>query len=164
MNTLRARRARRLYYPRGRLPPGTILRDGSRRRPSKVEARNPNLTRRVLVIEDDRDSAEGLRLLLERAGHRVAVVHGGVAALEQARSFLPEAVVCDLGLPGDLDGFEVARAIRGLDALRSTLLIALTGHGFEQERSAEAGFDSYLTKPIDPDALRALLANPTRQA
>jgi CheY-like chemotaxis protein len=122
-----------------------------------------SLTRRVLVIEDDRDSAEGLRLLLERAGHRVAVVHAGEAALEQARSFLPEAVVCDLSLPGDLDGFGVARALREDAALCSTWLIALTGYGSEEQRSAEAGFDLYLTKPIDPLALRSLLAGPIRR-
>jgi PAS domain S-box-containing protein len=115
---------------------------------------------RVLVIEDNRDAAESLRMVLELAGHRVAVAHAGQTGLESARGFRPEIVLCDIGLPGGMDGYAVARALRADGELFGVTLIALTGYGQEedQRRARQAGFDRHLTKPVDPGALAELLA------
>jgi two-component system CheB/CheR fusion protein len=116
--------------------------------------------RRCLVIEDNADAAETLGMLLELFGHQVRVVHDGRQGLEEARRFKPEAVLCDIGLPGGLDGYEVARRMRQDPVLRNARLVALTGYGQEedQRRAREAGFDIHLTKPADPETLERLLA------
>ncbi len=126
--------------------------EGSRRRTS----REP---RRILVVEDNDDAAESLKLLLSLAGHEVATADDGRTALERVRAFRPEVVLCDLGLPGDLDGLAVAGAIRSDPALGSPYLVALTGFGQaeDREQARAAGFDRHLTKPADPDLLRSLL-------
>ncbi len=115
--------------------------------------------RRCLIIEDNVDAAESLSLLLQLTGHEADVAFDGSAGLEKARSFRPEVVLCDIGLPGSLDGYGVARAFRADPELRSAFLIALTGYGQEEDRrrALEAGFDTHLTKPADLDALRRLL-------
>jgi len=115
--------------------------------------------RRCLLIEDNPDAAESMGLLLELSGHQVEIAHDGRQGLAAARRFLPEIVLCDIGLPGGMDGYEVARQMRGDPALRGASLIALTGYGQDddQRRAAEAGFDVHLTKPADPDALERLL-------
>ncbi|MCI0455859.1 MAG: ATP-binding protein [Gemmataceae bacterium] len=119
---------------------------------------------RVLVIEDSPDTAESLRLLFLLTGHEVEVAHTGPAGVTAARSFCPEVVVCDVGLPGGMDGYAVARALRREPASASAFLIALTGYGREddQRRCAEAGFDLHLTKPADPNQLQRLLAGQLR--
>jgi CheY-like chemotaxis protein len=122
------------------------------------------LALKILVIEDDGDTVEALRLLLELAGHDVATADSGESGVEQARRFRPDAVLCDLALPGSLDGYAVARALRGESALRATRLVALSGYDEDGGSSAEAGFDVHLTKPIDPDGLGSLLAAWERQA
>ena len=116
--------------------------------------------RRCLVIEDHEDAAESLALLLRLTGHEVEVAFDASEGLEKARSFHPEVVLCDIGLPGAMDGYEVARALRTDAETRSAFLIALTGYGQEDDRrrALEAGFDAHLTKPADLDALRRLLA------
>ena len=116
--------------------------------------------RRCLVIEDHTDAAESLALLLELAGHEVAVAFDAASGLEKARSFGPDVVLCDIGLPGAMDGYGVARALRTAAETRSAYLIALTGYGQEDDRrrALEAGFDAHLTKPADLDALHRLLA------
>ena len=117
--------------------------------------------RRVLVVDDSRDSAESLALLLELKGHEVRVALDGPAALEAARGFLPEIVLLDIGLPG-MDGYEVARRLRagrdGIDG-EGMLLVALTGYGQDEDRrrSREAGFDHHLVKPVDFDELARVL-------
>jgi two-component system CheB/CheR fusion protein len=118
--------------------------------------------RRVLVVEDDRDSAEGIAALLRLRGHSVEVALDGPSALAKARDFRPDVVLCDIGLPGELDGYEVARALRSDPALKSARLIALTGYGQrdDQRRANEAGFDAHLTKPADLTQLEALLQAP----
>jgi CheY-like chemotaxis protein len=117
---------------------------------------------RVLVVDDNVDAAETLADLLDLWGHPVCTVHDGAAALEQAESFQPAVVLLDIGLPG-IDGYEVAQRLRR-DQGYCGLLIALTGYGQDEDRrrSEEAGFDHHLTKPVDPEVLRALLTSPPR--
>ncbi len=106
---------------------------------------------RVLVIEDSPDTAESMRMLFAMTGHAVAVAHTGPAGLEAARTFRPQVIVCDIGLPGGMDGYAVARAIRRDPALAGLRLIALSGYGQDEDRrrSREAGFDLHLIKPVD---------------
>jgi CheY-like chemotaxis protein len=120
----------------------------------------PESLRRCLIIEDNVDAAESLSLLLELIGHQAAVAYDGAEGVEKARGFHPEVVLCDIGLPGRLDGYAVARCFRADPELRSAFLIALTGYGQEEDRrrALEAGFDTHLTKPADLDALRRLLS------
>ncbi len=120
----------------------------------------PDQSRRCLVIEDNVDAAESLALLLQLSGHEAEVAFDGAAGVEKARSFRPEVVFCDIGLPGGLDGYAVARAFRADPELRSAFLVALTGYGQEEDRrrALEAGFDAHLTKPADIDELKRMLA------
>src|SRR5262249_18397388 len=115
---------------------------------------------RVLVVEDNRDTAETLRLLFSMSGHDVAVAHNGADAIETARRFRPEVVLCDIGLPGDMNGYDLAQLVRKDPALSGMHLIALTGYGQEQdqERSRHAGFDAHLTKPVEFTDLERILA------
>jgi PAS domain S-box-containing protein len=114
---------------------------------------------RILVIEDHADAAESLRMLLEFSGHQVAVAHAGQRGLEIARDFQPEVVLCDIGLPGGMDGYAVARALRADPDQSMAALIALSGYGQEedQRKARQAGFDRHLTKPVDPGTLTRLL-------
>lgn len=114
--------------------------------------------RRVLVVEDHVDAAEMLRELLELSGHEVTVASSGHEALEALRRRRFDVVLCDLGIP-DMSGYEVARAVRADAGLRGTSLVALTGYGQPEDRrrTAEAGFDEHLTKPVDLEALHAVL-------
>jgi CheY-like chemotaxis protein len=120
---------------------------------------DPEQPVRVLVIEDNPDTAETLRFLLEHKGHEVAVAHTGPAGVLTATLWAPDAVVCDLRLP-DLDGWGVAQALRGHPVTRSSRLIAFSGHNTEadRERSRQAGFDQHLAKAADPEELLRLLA------
>jgi PAS domain S-box-containing protein len=116
--------------------------------------------RRVLVIDDNEDGAESLRLLLEASGHRVEVAHDGRTGLELARRFAPDVVLCDIGLADGPSGYDVARALRSDAAAAGACLVALTGYGQEEDlrRAKEAGFDLHRTKPIDPAELQRLVA------
>ncbi len=115
--------------------------------------------RRVLIIEDNLDAAESLRMLLELCGYRAEIAVTGADGIEMARSFLPDVVLCDLGLP-EMDGLSVARSLRAEPALSGVRLVALTGYvGPEDvERALLAGFDSHMPKPADPDALLRLIS------
>ena len=115
--------------------------------------------RRVLIVEDNDDARDMLRHLLEQAGHEVYEAADGLTGLDRALALEPDAAVIDIGLPG-LDGYEVARRIRAAGRA-DTLLVAVTGYGQagDRQRSAEAGFDAHLTKPVDPLALETLLVN-----
>ena len=121
--------------------------------------------RRVLVVEDNVDAADTLRELLEAWGHTVEVAHDGVAALERARAFRPDVVLCDIGLPG-MDGYAVARGIRADPALAATVLVALTGYALseDQRRAADAGFSRHLSKPVPAHVLEDVLASLPRLA
>jgi CheY-like chemotaxis protein len=115
--------------------------------------------RRVLIVEDHDDARDMLRHLLERAGHEVHEATDGLSGLDLALRLELDAAVIDIGLPG-LDGYEVARQVRAAGRA-GMLLVAVTGYGQagDRQRSSEAGFDAHLTKPVDPLALEALLAN-----
>jgi CheY-like chemotaxis protein len=117
----------------------------------------------VLVVEDNRDGAEMLRILLQLDGHEVAMAYNGPAAVETARQFRPDVVLCDLGLPG-MDGYAVARALRQDPATAGAYLIVLSGYGQEEvlRKSREAGFDLHLTKPVDPILLQQRLRDRSR--
>lgn len=115
--------------------------------------------RRVLVVDDNRDAASSLALLLKLLGAEVAVANQGSEALSLLATFRPAVVLLDLGMPG-MDGYEVARRIRQQPEFQSLLLIALTGWGQEEDRrrTAEAGFDFHLIKPADIRAIETLFA------
>jgi two-component system CheB/CheR fusion protein len=121
--------------------------------------------RRVLVVEDNVDAAETLRDLLEIEGHQVELAHDGRAALAKARSFQPDVVVCDIGLP-EMDGFEVARALRTEPGPSRPTLVALSGYAQPEDiaRGREAGFDAHLAKPPSLEALSHLLAGAPARA
>jgi PAS domain S-box-containing protein len=112
----------------------------------------------VLVVDDNRDSADTLAKLLELAGHTVRTAYDGAQALHVAAELRPEIVLLDLGMPG-IDGYEVCRRIRGEPWGREMFLIALTGWGQESDRrrTAEAGFDVHLVKPVQPDTVLKLM-------
>ena len=113
---------------------------------------------RVLVVDDNRDAAETLAMLLRRSDHAVAVAFDGHAALETLEQFAPEIVLLDIGMPG-MDGYEVAQHMRARPCGRDVLLVALTGWGQaeDKQRAREARFDEHVTKPIDPATLARLL-------
>jgi PAS domain S-box-containing protein len=115
--------------------------------------------RRVLVVEDNRDSIESLTMLLNLAGYETHAAKDGLEATEAAATFRPDVILLDIGLP-KLNGYEVARKIREQPWGRGMVLVALTGWGQEEDRrrSQEAGFNHHLTKPVDPDTLSKLLA------
>ncbi|RZI80291.1 MAG: response regulator [Rubrivivax sp.] len=113
---------------------------------------------RVLVVDDNVDAAESIAMFLQIAGNEVKAVGDGPQALACAPVYAPEVVVLDIGLPG-MDGYEVARRLRQLPQTADTLLIALTGYGqdSDRKRARDAGFDTHLVKPADPDALADLI-------
>jgi CheY-like chemotaxis protein len=113
---------------------------------------------RVLVVDDNRDSADSLAMLLRMMGHDTRTSHDGPDAIEAAATFRPDVVLLDIGLP-TMDGYEVARHIRRRDWGKDMLLTALTGWGQDEDRrrSQVAGIDHHLTKPVDPAALMQLL-------
>jgi CheY-like chemotaxis protein len=115
---------------------------------------------RVLIVEDNRDTARTLQLVLRRYGHEVEVAHTGRAGVEAARAWQPDVLLCDLGLP-EMDGFEVAAALRQDPTTTDLRMIAITGYGRPEDRlrSQEAGFELHLTKPVDPRDLQLLLAD-----
>jgi CheY-like chemotaxis protein len=115
--------------------------------------------RRILVVDDNQDSAFSLEMLLKRAGGVTRLAHDGEEAVTAAEEFRPEVVLLDIGLP-KLDGFEAARRIREKPWGKNMILIALTGWGQEEDRrkSKEAGFDDHLVKPVEFAALLSILA------
>jgi CheY-like chemotaxis protein len=121
--------------------------------------------RRALIVDDNRDAAESLAALIGLAGHEVRVAHDGPTALTVAEAFRPEVVLLDIGLPG-MTGYDVARALRNRPPTAGAVLAALTGYGQDEDRrqSREAGIDVHLVKPPDPEAIRRLLATPSRTA
>lgn len=114
---------------------------------------------RILIAEDNRDAAQTLGLLMRRYGHEVTLAHSGTSAVEAAKQWGPDVVLCDLGLP-EMDGYEVAQVLRQDSNLAGARLIAISGYGYEEDcrRSQAAGFDLHLVKPVDPGELQRLLA------
>jgi DNA-binding response OmpR family regulator len=113
---------------------------------------------RILIVEDNVDAAATLRDYLEMDGHQVCIASTGTEGVDAASRFLPHVVLCDIGLPG-MNGWDVARSVRAAPATAASRLIAITGYGTDDDRrlSAEAGFEAHLTKPLDMDALEAVL-------
>jgi CheY-like chemotaxis protein len=122
-------------------------------KPTEIEGR------RILVVDDNVDSAVSLARLLDMTGNETATAHDGVQAVDAADKFRPEAILLDIGLP-KLNGYDACRRIRGADWGKNMLIIALTGWGQEDDRtkSKEAGFDAHIVKPVDYDELMRLFS------
>lgn len=114
---------------------------------------------RILVVDDNHDSALSLAMMLSIMGHETRTAHDGESALSTAQSFLPDVVLLDIGLP-KLNGYEVAQRIRGSPWGASMFLIAVTGWGQDEDRqrSTEVGLNLHMVKPVEPAALEKLLA------
>jgi CheY-like chemotaxis protein len=121
--------------------------------------------RRILIVDDNRDSADSLAMLLEITGNTTYMAHDGVEALEAMEKYRPEVVLLDIGLPR-LDGHEVCRRVREKSWGKTIVIIALTGWGQEDDRrkSEEAGFNGHLVKPVDYDELLELLSSLTTRS
>ncbi len=138
--------------PVAKLPPSGVS-------PLPVSEKSPGLPqRRVLVVDDNRDAATSLGMLLKFLGTEVQIAHDGPTALRIIESFRPDVVLLDIGMPG-MDGFEVARRVREKVDFNDIMLIALTGWGQAEDRNRtrNAGFDHHLVKPADITALQTLL-------
>ncbi len=117
---------------------------------------------RILVVEDNQDAADSLRMLLELDGHEVTVAYNGPAGIQAAVACHPDVVLCDIGLPG-LDGYGVVHALRHIPETAAIRIIAVTAYSQDSDRrrSREAGFDLHLTKPVDPyQLLQVILSTP----
>ena len=144
-----------------RLP--VVLTPASRLAPSIEKAKPPAASLRVLVVDDNVDTAESLALLLRSDGHDVRTAHDGPTALETALAYRPNVALLDIGLPG-VSGFEVAKRMR--PDLQDVVLVAMTGYGQEadRQRSKEAGFNHHLVKPADFGKLQQILATVSEEA
>ena len=113
---------------------------------------------KIVLADDNHDSADSMAMLLGAFGHEVEVAYDGIAAVKAAETHKPDFVLLDIGMP-DMNGYECAREIRKQAWSAGAVLVALTGWGQEEDkrRSQEAGFDLHLTKPVDPDALEKAL-------
>jgi CheY-like chemotaxis protein len=120
---------------------------------------------RVLIVDDNRDAADSLSVLLSMDGHDVRTVYGGRAAVSAAETFRPDVALLDIGMP-EVDGYAAARAIRALRGSVDTHLVAITGWGQQEDkrRALEPGFATHLTKPVDPKRLRSFLRSVARSA
>ena len=124
---------------------------------------------RILVVDDNHDSALSLAMVLGMMGHETRTAHDGETALATAESFNPQVVLLDIGLP-KMNGYEVAQRIRESSWGKTMFLIAVTGWGQAEDRarSAEVGLNLHMVKPVEPTALQAVLAdlhrNPTGNA
>lgn len=130
----------------------------------QVEATPSPASLRILVVDDHADVAESLAMLLQLQGHVVATADCGLKGVEKARTFKPQVVLLDIGLP-DISGYEVARRLRKLPETQHVSLVAISGYGQPEdyEQSKSAGFDHHLLKPLDSTSLSALLATVIRQ-
>jgi PAS domain S-box-containing protein len=136
--------------------PSSQAGDGNGRKPS---------ARRILIVDDNRDAANTMAILLRKWGHEVSLAYDGDEALAAAEAHKPDLILLDIGLPG-CDGYEVARQIRRQRMFDGTTLVALTGYGTEKDRqqSQAAGFDDHIIKPVDFDRLRELLESLSRSS
>ena len=124
--------------------------------PAVAESETPGV--RVLVVDDNRDAAESMAMLLEFDGHEVLTAHDGVAAVEIALRERPTVVLLDIGLPGQ-NGYDACRVMRE-QGLSETLIVAMTGYGQDEDRrlSQVAGFDAHEVKPLNLKAIRRLVS------
>jgi CheY-like chemotaxis protein len=120
---------------------------------------------RILVVDDNKVAAHALSTFLNLQGHEVRIAHNGLQAVDEAGSFRPQVVLCDIGLPG-LNGYEVAEKLKSDPALEETYVIATSGYGEEanRARASKAGFDRYLVKPLNLPQLHDMLADQFRGA
>jgi PAS domain S-box-containing protein len=118
----------------------------------------PPVRRRILIVDDNRDSAQTMAALLQAWGHEVQTVYDGPAAVASASEFRPEAIFLDLGLPG-MNGYDVAKRLRAAGDLPPAMLVAFTGYGQDEDRRRvlDAGFDHHLLKPVDPGLLEKII-------
>jgi PAS domain S-box-containing protein len=132
--------------------------------PARASKPRVAAARRVLVVDDNRDAADSLAMLLEAMGHDVTAVYDAAAALAAANSIQPDIVMLDIGMP-HTNGYEVARRIRGNAARNPPFLVAITGWGQEsdKQRARDAGFDRHFVKPVSEEALRDVLAEASRE-
>ncbi|MBN9473530.1 MAG: hybrid sensor histidine kinase/response regulator [Bordetella sp. SCN 67-23] len=123
-------------------------------RPMSATSRRTSTAKRILVLDDNRDSADSLAMLLEINGHQARSLYTAEAALRMAPSFQPHLVFIDLAMP-TMDGFAALRAFKAIPQLARTIFIAMTGYGQEddRQRTAQAGFDLHLVKPLDVSQL-----------
>jgi CheY-like chemotaxis protein/two-component sensor histidine kinase len=130
--------------------------------PAASETYTSSVTHRILVVDDNEDSADSLAILLQMTGHEVFIAHDGHSALDAAEQHRPGVALLDIGLPS-LNGYDVCRRIRQEPWGKTMVLIALTGWGQDEDRrrSQEAGFDGHLVKPVDHTRLLTLLATLT---
>jgi CheY-like chemotaxis protein len=144
-------------------PPGRI--SGTTQPPATEIAKPTESALRVLVVDDNLDAANALKMLVEEAGHLVWMAYTGPTALAAALDYRPDVMLLDIGLP-ELDGFEVAKRIRQEPLLRDIVLVAVTGYrqAADRQRVLEAGFDHYLVKPADFEKVRKILAEVTEKA
>jgi CheY-like chemotaxis protein len=127
--------------------------------PDELAAGALGLSRSILVVDDNHDSANSLGMLLRLIGHTVQTAYDGASALTQALASPPDVMLLDIGLPG-MSGLEVARRVREDGRLKHILLVALTGYGQEEDRqrSQGAGFDAHFVKPVDLEVLERFFA------
>jgi PAS domain S-box-containing protein len=128
--------------------------------PSRAAAPTERRCSRILIVDDNKDLVQGLSRLLRMLGHEVQSAYDGPEGIEAARSYRPEVILLDIGLPS-MDGYSVARALR-IEGFQDTLIIAISGYGQEgdRRRSLESGMDHHLTKPVDLKTITDLLAQP----
>ena len=139
-----------------RLPLSQQSRPGDKESPQR-ESLSPQSPQKVLVVDDNRDTATSCARLFKGMGHEVQTAFDGLAALEAARSFKPQAIFLDIGLPG-MNGFDVAKTLRD-EGFANEVIVAVSGYGQpeDRQRSREAGFDDHLVKPVHQDALVTVL-------
>jgi CheY-like chemotaxis protein len=141
-----------------RMEPAIVRTSGETRSPSAG-----GLRRRILVVDDNRDAAQALRLLLEGDGHEVHVANDGPSGLALAKQYPPDVALLDIGLP-KMNGYELAQHIRSETSLEGTLLVAVTGYGqlHDRARASASGFHHHLVKPVEFGALQRLLRETVR--
>jgi CheY-like chemotaxis protein len=128
-------------------------------RPSSSQIDVSHVARRVVIIDDNKDAAHTMSMLVEQLGGSARIAHDGVSGLAAVQEFQPDTVFLDIGMPG-MDGYEACRRIRRQPSERDVVIVAVTGWGQSQDkqRALDAGFDAHLTKPVDPAALARVLA------
>ncbi|QDG52994.1 PAS domain S-box protein [Persicimonas caeni] len=127
---------------------------------ASAHPRSASESQRIMVVEDNEDAGALIETVLEHRGHHVLLCRSGAEALDKAAEFQPQVVLCDIGLPGGIDGFEVARRLRSNPSFDNTMLVAMTGYGRHrtQDESLEAGFDAHLVKPVDLKTIEQVLS------
>jgi CheY-like chemotaxis protein len=128
--------------------------------PASSGAAERSARRRVLVVDDNRDTAGSLAMILDMLGNDTRTAHEGAEAVDVAETFRPHVILLDIGMP-KMNGYEVARRVREQPWGTQVALVAITGWGQEdlRQRSQEAGFDRHLVKPVEPSSLREVLAD-----